>query len=417
MLRTWGKHAVQCVGSCPVLYPETQQPAGRDFPQKQANLGIISPILYGKHRVHQGEKPLMSDHSVPEGVSATLWGLVNRYSPTGEEAEAVHWLVQHMQRLGARRAFVDPVGNAVGIWGEGPREFVFLGHIDTVPGEIPVRVETREGRRVLYGRGSVDAKGPLAAMVDATAQTGPRPGWRVVVIGAVDEEGDSRGARYVANHYQPAYAVIGEPSRWHRVTLGYKGMARARLWVEQEQGHSAGPGGSAADRLLETWRRLREALEHFNRNRPRMFDQLQLTVRAMGTEEDPFRQRAWMHLAARLPRNLEPEGWYVWLQGHLPEEVHMERVGFPIPPYVAERDTPLVRAFRGAIRAQGARPGLVYKSGTADLNLVARVWGCPAVAYGPGDAALDHTPYEHLDLEEYEKGVAVLRAVLERLLV
>ncbi len=350
-----------------------------------------------------------------EGVSQTLWGLVSRYSPTGHEQEAVTWLVNHMRALGARQAFVDPVGNGVGLWGEGPHDLVLLGHIDTVPGEIPVRVETRDGRRVLFGRGSVDAKGPLAAMVDAVALLGARPGWRLVVIAAVDEEGDSRGARYVVNHYRPRFAIIGEPSRWHRVTLGYKGSAWARLQVRQSLEHSAGPQGSAADRVLALWCTLRTAAEQYNQGRERVFDQLQLTVRGMGMEEDGFQQRAWLHLAARLPQDLPPEAWYRWVQGRVPEDVTMERLGFPIPAYVASRDTALVRAFLAAIRRQGTRPGLVYKSGTADLNIVAPVWGCPAVAYGPGDSRLDHTPHEHLDLEEYARAVQVLRDVLARL--
>ena len=350
-----------------------------------------------------------------QNLSPTLWGLVTRYSPTGQEGEAVTWLVDHMKHLGATQAFVDPVGNGIGIWGEGERTIVLLGHIDTVPGEIPVRVEHQNGRRVLYGRGSVDAKGPLAAMVDAAAAVGPRPGWRVVVIAAIDEEGESKGARYVANHYRPAFAIIGEPSRWHRVTLGYKGSAWARLEVQRALGHSAGPEGSAADALLTVWCVLREAAQEYNRGREGMFEQLQLTVRGMGMEEDGFQQRAWIHLAARLPMAMPPEAWYHWVQGHLPEGVTMHRIGFPIQAYVASRNTPLVRAFLGAIRRLGARPGLVYKSGTADLNIVAPVWGCPAVAYGPGDSALDHTPHEHLDLDEYERAVRVLRAVLERL--
>jgi LysW-gamma-L-lysine carboxypeptidase len=46
------------------------------------------------------------------------------------------------------------------------------------------------------------------------------------------------------------------------------------------------------------------------------------------------------------------------------------------------------------------------------LNIVAPVWQCPAVVYGPGDSALDHTPDEHLNLDDYQKAVEVLSAAL-----
>ena len=75
----------------------------------------------------------------------------------------------------------------------------------------------------------------------------------------------------------------------------------------------------------------------------------------------------------------------------------------------------LVRAFLAGIRAAGGQPGFVLKTGTADLNIIAPVWDCPALAYGPGDSTLDHTPNEHLSLEEYQHSVDVLQSVLKRL--
>ena len=71
----------------------------------------------------------------------TLIGLVEHYSPSGGERDAVEWLVERMQTLGFDKSFVDGAGNAVGVMGSGPKQVVLLGHIDTVPGEIPVRVE------------------------------------------------------------------------------------------------------------------------------------------------------------------------------------------------------------------------------------------------------------------------------------
>ena len=49
------------------------------------------------------------------------------------------------------------------------------------------------------------------------------------------------------------------------------------------------------------------------------------------------------------------------------------------------------------------------------MNVVAPVWGCPIVAYGPGDSSLDHTPHEHLDLTEYWQAVLVLEQTVRNL--
>src|SRR5512145_2657532 len=97
----------------------------------------------------------------------TLIGLVSRYSPSGQEREAVEWLVDRMKSLCYDEAFVDEAGNAVGVMGSGPKQVVLLGHIDTVPGEIQVRQNGISPNESLYGRGTVDAKGPLASFVDA----------------------------------------------------------------------------------------------------------------------------------------------------------------------------------------------------------------------------------------------------------
>ena len=54
----------------------------------------------------------------------------------------------------------------------------------------------------------------------------------------------------------------------------------------------------------------------------------------------------------------------------------------------------------------------MLKTGTSDMNVVAPIWKCPIVAYGPGDSSLDHTPNEHLQLDEYWKAVNVLEKTL-----
>jgi len=348
----------------------------------------------------------------------TLVGLVSQYSPSGQERAAVEWLVGRMKSLGYDDAFIDEAGNAVGVLGNGSKQVVLLGHIDTVPGEIPISLTpspSPEGRGGLYGRGSVDAKGPLACFTDAGAQVGAVEGWQFVVIGAVEEERDSEGARYVAAKYKPDYAVIGEPNQWDRVALGYKGSAWANVTVRRGQAHTASGEQTACEAAVDVWLAIKSFVDSFNAGKQRAFDILIPTLRGMESGENGFEQWARLNIGVRLPVEVSPQDWYDKLNG-IVGEAQLEQLGYAVPAWACEKNTRLVRAFLSGIRSQGGEPRFVYKTGTADLNIVAPVWNCPALVYGPGDSSLDHTPDEHISLEEYRKAVLVLRDSLKVLL-
>lgn len=120
-----------------------------------------------------------------------------------------------------------------------------------------------------------------------------------------------------------------------------------------------------------------------------------------------------MRIGLRLPPQLDLPELKAWLQEHAAGA----RLEFDpgIAAYRAEKNTPLVRAFLEAIRIEGGAPRFKVKSGTSDMNILAPAWGCPAVAYGPGDSHLDHTPEESIELAELERGARVLAGVLEQL--
>jgi len=355
----------------------------------------------------------------------TLIGLVSQYSPSGQERNAVEWLVERMKSLGYDNTFIDDMGNAVGVIGQGPKQVLLLGHIDTVPGEIPVRVEpvgAQHAAPLLYGRGSVDAKGPLACFVDAVAKVGVKDGWQFVVIGAVEEERNSEGARFVVNQYKPDFAIIGEPNQWDRVALGYKGSAWANITVKRGQAHTASGEETAAEAAVEVWLKIKAYVDSFNAEKQKVFDKLLLTLRGMESDSNDFEQWARLKVGVRLPVEVSPEAWYEKLNeiisdSHLKGDCHLtvEPTGFAVPAWGCEKNTQLVKAFLSGIRSNEGEPRFVYKTGTADLNIVAPVWKCPAVVYGPGDSALDHTPNEHIALEDYAKAVAVLASVLNGL--
>jgi [amino group carrier protein]-lysine/ornithine hydrolase len=335
-----------------------------------------------------------------------LTGLLSCYSPTGQEAAAVDYLVAQLRAAGLE-AGVDEAGNAVAQCGQGDETLVLLGHIDTVSGEIPV---TRYGDR-LSGRGAVDAKGPLACFASAVAAVQSQlVGKRVVVIGAVGEEGDSRGAHFIKNRYRPAATIIGEPSSWERITLGYKGSAWFDYRVRRSLAHTAAQAESACEAAVSFWNRVTAWAAERNLGTSRVFEQVSPTLRGMDSEADGFTEHAGLRFGLRLPPGVGVAEAEAGLRA-LVTDAELTRID-GVPAYRAEKNTPLVRAFLAAIRATGGTPSFNVKTGTSDMNVVAPLWGTPILAYGPGDSALDHTPDEHILISEYLKAVDVLSHAL-----
>lgn len=338
---------------------------------------------------------------------AILTGLLSEYSPSTRESGAVDYLVRTLSALGYI-ADVDGAGNAVSSRGDGPNEIILLGHIDTVSGLIAVE---REGD-ALYGRGSVDAKGSLACFSAAAAAARILPGWRLTVIGAVGEEGNSPGARFVRDTYpRPAMVIIGEPSGWDHITLGYKGSLGLKYQLTQPLAHTAARTTGACEQAVGFWNRLQAMAAERNAAQPKIFDQLTPALRGMDSSNDGFHENARLVINLRLPPGVDCETLAPQLAA-LAEPARLE-VEDCLPAYRGEKNSPLVRAFLAAIRQKGGQPGFTLKTGTSDMNIVGPAWGCPVVAYGPGDSNLDHTPREHILVSEYLKGIAVLTRALE----
>jgi [amino group carrier protein]-lysine/ornithine hydrolase len=345
---------------------------------------------------------------------ALLAGLLQQYSPSEHEGPAAEYLVGEMARRGFQ-AHIDKAGNAVGHIGDGPREVVLLGHIDTVSGWIDVR---KEGD-ALFGRGSVDAKGPLCTFVAAAHRAAERFAARrtgrirVTVVGAVEEEAaTSKGARHLLTRGDPSpsFVVIGEPSHWDRITLGYKGRLLVDYSVEREMSHTAGRAESACEELVSFWQQVRRYADDFNRDKERVFEALDPSLRHVASDSDGLMERAAATLALRLPVGIDAPA----LKRTLSAMAEPGRVKFYADevPFRAGKNTELARAFTAAIRAAGGEPAFKVKTGTSDMNVVGPVWNCPIVAYGPGDSNLDHTPNEHVDLAEYGRAIDVLTLVL-----
>lgn len=324
-------------------------------------------------------------------------------SPSGDEDELARFLDKHLNEIGFA-AYRDEVGNVIGDIGTGDGPTVmFLSHLDTV--DLPMPVRSAGGR--LYGRGAVDAKGPLAAMISAAAALPSFPG-TVRVIGAVEEERLSRGGHHIARTLPaPDALVIGEPSGWSRVVLGYKGKIDIEYRVTRPPTHSTNPAAKAGEVAMAFWDELLAALgperDHGAFGLPAA------TLR--GIHGDLVEAR--LDIDCRIPVGFDVDAF----AARLGERVNGGEL--TVVRHIAAarttRSDPVVRGISAAIRGVGGTPRPTLKTGTSDMNTVAETWSVPMAAYGPGDGSLDHGEDEYIEIAEYLRGIDVLTAALHEL--
>ena len=338
-------------------------------------------------------------------VAELLTAILLVPSESGQEDAVASLLVSRLLRAGFG-VDVDAAGNVVATWGDGPETVALVGHIDTVPGHIDVR---REGD-LLHGRGAVDAKGPLATAIAAVSRQ-PRDGARrFVIVGAVAEETSSIGARHLAESMAaPSSLVILEPSGWDAVTIGYKGSLRLGVSIDQAQAHGAAREPSAPDLCVGVVRALQDYAAQLNGDSG-VFDRVDIRVLRFDSWSDGLTDRANMDLGVRTPPGCDSDALIEVAQTAVPGG--SLRILGREPGIRTDRGSSLTRGFVTAIRAHGGTPRFKVKTGTSDLNVLVPAWGCEAVAYGPGDSKLDHTPDEHVSIAELERAVAVLEAAL-----
>lgn len=329
-------------------------------------------------------------------------------SHTGNEYTLAKALSERMEQLGFNSAYLDEVNNVIGERGDGERVISLVGHLDTVRGSIPV--QERENK--IFGRGAVDAKGSLAAMIMAVSRIKETNNKRFVVAGVVKEEHySSEGAFALAKKYRPDYAIIGEPSGVSSVTIGYKGKMTLFYEAKNRNKHSSSGDGSIEE-ALSFWREIKEYAEVFN-NGKTLFRSLQASARDIQFTEDWAENRTSLFMDMRTPPSFDSAAFEEFIQsvkGKGEVRITNEAAAFE-----AEKNNGLIRAFLNALRRFHLNPRFKLKSGTCDMNHLGPIWNVPIVSYGPGDSNLCHSPDEHIDIDDYLKSIEILKTVLESL--
>lgn len=361
----------------------------------------------------------MSDYAV-----RLLIRLLEIYSPSGEEEEISNFLAKEMEELGFR-VQKDKVGNVIGEIGQGKPVILLCGHMDTVAGYIPVQVENNK----LYGRGAVDAKASLAAMIVASS-TLAKEGLsnRVLVAGVVDEEGSSRGIKHLIKEgISPDYAIFGEPSGVEKITVGYKGSLHLKITCETQNGHSAAPWlfENAIEKAFEMWGAIQKLRLPQEKLGSRFYSITSCLTKIKGGEAaSTVPSKCDIHLDLRVPPQLTSQQVFDEVSEMIkqcqtvnPKVSVKVKIEDLTDPFEVDKGSPLVRALSWSIRKVRLRPAtLLRKTATGDMNVLGRAMKIPVVTYGPGDSHLDHTPNEHIHIQEYLNSIQVYRQAIMKLL-
>jgi len=326
---------------------------------------------------------------------------------------------------------VEPVAagrpNVVGVLeGRVPgRTLMFCGHTDTVgvAGMSHPFTPTMRGGR-LYGRGSQDMKGGLAAMIAAAGVLATRgfPAGRIIVAAVVDEEHSSIGADALvarlpagvrgaagARRWPVHAAVVTEPTDL-TIAIGHKGFEWVEILVEGKAAHGSRPaeGQDAILRMGRVLARL-EALDRELQRGPRHplmgTRSLHASTIAGGREWSSYPDAAVLQVERR---TLPGESLTAGIQeveeicGGLQREDTTFRTRarqvFSRGGYEIQQDHELPRALSASLERVGGTPTMSGASFWTDAAVLDQA-GIPSVLFGPGGAGL-HSEEEYVIVDD-----------------
>ena len=328
-------------------------------------------------------------------VVALTRQLVDLESITGNEGRVGHFLAAELERLGYDVQPTVVEGERANLYATSSPQpnpgVVFSTHMDTVPPFIP----SSEDAHRIYGRGSCDAKGIIAAQI-AAAERLKEDKIYVGLLFLVGEERDSLGAK-VANQQANAckFLINGEPTG-NKIAIASKGALRVELTATGRMAHSAYPelGESAIDKLIEALHRLR----------------------AMRLPSDPEMGPCTLNIGTieggRAPNVIPDKARALLLyrligpSDHLRLEIAQAVGDLAEVEFTLEIPFVRLRTFEGL-------PTMVAAF-TTDIPALGN-WGQPLLV-GPGSIQVAHTEGEYVEQRELQEAVELYCAIAKKLI-
>lgn len=342
------------------------------------------------------------------------------YTPSRSEAQLANLIKEKcLDDLGFEKVSIDSVGNVIATKGSGSPRILLCGHMDTVPGQIPVRTDSG----YIFGRGASDAKAPLIAMLLACSEFKQRG--TIIFAGVVDEEGNATGIKeLVKNKLSVDYAIFGEPSGIAKITISYKGRLALRLTCDVlDSAHASAPwlSKNSIEEAYEVWKLLsNEISSTYNKTDKKSESvSLSLTEISGGSSHNVTPQKCKMTIDIRVPNGVKCQEILDSLDNSIKNisELRKVKIAYRIEdmtePFEADHSSPIVRALSLSILDIGkARPLLLRKTGTGDMNVLGNSLKIPVVTYGPGEPHVSHSKDERVEIQSYLTSIEIYNRAL-----
>ncbi|HEU4824341.1 MAG TPA: M20/M25/M40 family metallo-hydrolase [Nitrososphaeraceae archaeon] len=345
---------------------------------------------------------------------------LEEYTPSKAEAPLANLVKdKSINELGFEQANIDNVGNVIATKGSGRPIILLCGHMDTVPGRVPIRV----GNGYLYGRGASDAKGSLIAMLLAASEF-PKQRGSIIFAGVVDEEGNATGIKELVRSKSTIdYAIFGEPSGINNITIAYKGRFAFRLTCDVgSSAHASAPwlAKNSIEEVYDFWQAIQSEIGRVQsgKDRPGKIT-CSLTEISGGSSHNVTPQKCKITVDIRIPTTNTSKMIHNLVASVIKDVAIKKnvratyRIEDMTEPFEANHTSPLVRALSLSILdVCKKRPILLRKTGTGDMNILGNAFKIPVVTYGPGDPHSSHTINERISISEYISSIDVFNRAL-----
>ena len=309
---------------------------------------------------------------------------------------------------------------------------MLTGHMDTVPAyDFEKAFEPWEDAENVYGRGTVDMKGALAAAMCAMVEikeSGMRLKGDLIFCGVADEEEAGIGTRsLIETGPEATYTVVGEPTDLH-IALGHKGLE----WIEvtfkgkkvhggaQEEGVNAIMMAGRFLHKLET-----EYLPKLAQRTHPILGKATLNIGTITGGDQP--STVADHCSIRLDRRCLTSETIAQVYEELQElidQLHREDPRFeaeirdvfdgttlPHIPFCTDADCPVVKAAENALRACGEEPVVTYFPAWTDAGFIQAGTSSQCIILGPGGVATAHSVHEYISKKQLRMAAEIYRSM------